>query len=114
MIVGIAVNICGGEPPDEPSGDAGSLNAPYLSPGRLAGEIARELLCMANNPANREYMEFYRDRSTALEKEITYHVGGEKRTARVMGVDDDGALIILNKNGTPERLNDPALTFRFD
>ncbi len=113
IIVGITVNICGGEPQNEPFCAFGSLEAPYLSPGRLAGEIARELLGLVNDPGNRAYMEFYRDRSTALEKEITYIVAGEERTARVMGVDDDGALIILNRNGTPERFDDTALAFRF-
>ncbi len=112
-IIGIAVNICGGESPNWSFCDFGSLNAPYLSPGRLAGEIARELLGFVNDPGNREYMEFYRDRSTVLEKEITYIVEGEERTARVMGVDDDGALVILNRNGTPERFDDAALAFRF-
>ncbi len=61
--------------------------APYLS-RKARGEIARELLGLVNDPGNRAYMEFYRDRSTALEKEITYIVAGEERTARVMGVDD--------------------------
>lgn len=110
--VTVAVNICGGESPNGFPGGFGSLNAPYLSPGRLAGEISRELLGIVNNPGNWEYMEFYRDRSTVLEKEITYTVDGEDRTARVMGVDDSGALIILNQNGTPERLDDAALAFR--
>jgi biotin-(acetyl-CoA carboxylase) ligase len=105
----IAVNICEGE---NAGGLEASLNAPYLAPGRLAGEIAREVFGFVQE-GTREYMEFYRDRSTALEREVSYFADGENRSGRVMGVDDDGALIVLNKHGAPDRLEDPALPLRF-
>ncbi len=88
-----------------------SLDAPYLSPGRLAGEIAREILAIARNPDNVDYMDFYRERSTVLEKNISYIYEGRRRTARVMGVDDSGALVVLHEDGTPDRLNDTSLEY---
>jgi biotin-(acetyl-CoA carboxylase) ligase len=104
-VASIAVNICKSDAQDGLLDDSGSLNAPYLSPGRLAGEIAREFMGFVRQSGNRDYMEFYRDRSTALEQEICYTIDGEARSGRVMGVDDDGALIVLSKNGTPDRLD---------
>jgi|GEM_PF-2118820 len=55
----------------------------------------------------------FRDRCTALERDVAYLLGGEERAGRVLGVDDDGALIVLNRRGAPERLLDAGAVLRF-
>lgn len=100
-LVSASVNICGGEE----AGKFASLNAPYLAPGRLVGEIARGFFSFLRQE-DRACMESYRDRCTALEQEIRYEANGERHTGRVMGVDDDGALIVLSRSGAPHRLED--------
>ena len=104
VIAGAAVRIYPAEPGQSGGVFEGSLNAPYLSPGRLAGETTRGLLYILEHPEDPAYMDFYRDRSPVICRDICYTQKGETCFARAMGVDDDGALVIMRMGGSPERL----------
>lgn len=100
VIVGIGVNVNtpqGGFPPE--AGIAGALERD-IDRGELAGRIARRFLDGTKNLSDPAILDAYRARMPLIGKEIRYTQNGQKKNARVLGVADDGGLMIQTEGGT--------------
>ena len=103
VIVGIGVNVNtpqGGFPPE--AGIAGALERD-IDRGELAGRIARRFLDGTKNLSDPAILDAYRTRMPLIGKEIRYTQNGQEKNARVLGVADDGGLMIQTEEG-PRKL----------
>ena len=98
VAVGIGINLLtppGGFPPE--AAVAGALNR-KLTRGQLAAAIVRRMLAGAANPADPGMLAEYRRRMPLIGREVSYRQGGREHCARVVGVAEDGGLIV-SENG---------------
>ena len=103
VVVGIGVNVLtppGGFPPE--AGIAGALDT-EMDRNELAGRIGAHVLLAMGNLADPALLTYYRSRMPLIGREITFTQQGQIKKARVTGVGEDGALLILGENG-PEAL----------
>ena len=99
VIVGIGVNVNtpqGGFPPE--AGIAGALERD-IDRGELAGRIARRFLDGTKNLSDPAILDAYRARMPLIGKEIRYTQNGQEKNARVLGVADDGGLMVETEDG---------------
>ena len=103
VIVGIGVNVNtpkGGFPPE--AGAAGALERD-IDRGELAGRIARHFLDGTKNLSDPAILDEYRSRMPLMGREIRFTQNGQEKNARVLGVADDGGLMIQTEEG-PRKL----------
>lgn len=95
VAVGIGINIGESDFPDEIKDIASSLGDIGAPEGSLISLIARKLLAYAKNPVDKSFMVEYRARFMLAGKRVVLSMadGGEKH-GKVVGVDDEGGLII--------------------
>lgn len=99
VIVGIGVNVRtppGGFPPE--AGIAGALDQ-QVDRAELAGRIGAYLLEGMKRLGDPGIAEEYRRRMPLVGRTVTFEKNGEKRSARVTGVRDDGALLVASERG---------------
>ena len=100
VVIGVGINVGEGEFPEELIGIASSIGEIGSDRGRLISQIADRLLDIAKNPADTSYMEDYRARFMLRGKQVELiGVDGGARLGRVLGVEDDGGLIIEGDGG---------------
>jgi BirA family biotin operon repressor/biotin-[acetyl-CoA-carboxylase] ligase len=111
VVVGIGVNVSQelSDFPPELRGTACSLYAQLgtiLDRNRVAGEIIRCFFEMYRDLKNKReaFMAEYRRRCVTLGSMIEYTRDGKKTHAMALTVDDEGALIIKEKNGEQHAL----------
>lgn len=103
-VLGIGVNISESEGkfPDEIKDIACSLfgkNEPDKDfKLRLADRIFEEFFLIYENIRDKKFLEDYRKYSVLTGKDIYYFSGGKKHFAKVLGIDDNAGLIILEDN----------------
>lgn len=112
-VIGIGLNITTKDFPADIQDRAGALAAYHskaldtsLLPSRnaLAAAIVHEVLGLVSAlPAN-DFMAEYREASMLIGKEVTVARPGETLTGRVLDVADDGALLIIDSSGSPQRI----------
>ena len=98
-VIGIGVNLRtpeGGFPPE--ASIAGALDVP-VSRAQLAGRIASNLLDGLKNLNDPLILSQYRARMPLIGREIQYIRDGQKKSARVTGVDENGGLMVENAQG---------------
>ena len=99
VIVGIGVNLKtppGGFPPE--AGAAGALDAEvdrFLLAGRI-GHYFLQGMARLDDPA---ILDAYRARMPLTGRDVRYTQNGQEKTARVLGVAEDGGLIVRDEEG---------------
>ena len=96
VVLGIGVNLVPAQVPESLRDVVGFLDCGDVREA-LAAEIVRELGSAA--PGDRSYMDEYRRRSVVLGREVTCRMGERVFSARAIGIDDEGGLIVLGPEG---------------
>lgn len=99
VVVGVGVNLHtppGGFPPDLPM--AGALDVD-VSRSRLAGRIAGYLLDGMEHIFDSALLEAYRARMPLVGRDVRYTREGREINARVLGVAEDGGLMVEGPEG---------------
>lgn len=104
VIVGIGVNLSTADFPGELSSIAGSLKTSEVTAADMAARAFRQLYPFLSDPADRSWIEDYRNRSCVLSKEICWNGESGVCEGRAVGIDEDGALLAETKNGSLVRL----------
>lgn len=99
IIIGIGINVCTIEFPEELQGIAGSLGVENINHEEVVAEIANALLSIEFGELSQDELDFYRERSCVLGKTINYFVNGQKNTAEAVGIDSSGGLVVKIING---------------
>ncbi len=94
IIVGIGINTGKTSFPKEIRDIAGSVTL-KSSKEELIAKITSLLREFSENTQNRSYMDFYREHFMLSGKYVTAISEGESVCGKVIGVDDDGALLLL-------------------
>lgn len=93
VIVGIGINITTSDFPDDLSERAASIGV-AVSRSLLAATVCDRLLDLWEKLSDPSLMEDYRSRSMVIGKEIDFYQGNEKQSGTVLGIDDDGGLLV--------------------
>lgn len=105
-VVGIGINVCHVDFPDELAAIAGTLedaaHAPIDREAVLAA-VLNELEQALGNLSSREWMDAYRRRSSILGQTVTVTEGDAVYTATAVAIDNDGALTV-ERGGATKRL----------
>lgn len=120
LVIGIGVNTSVKDFPDELRDTVGAVDGEY-SRAALAAEIISRTLKFAENIESREFIREYRDRSMVVGKNVTvykgiYSISPEKelegRSAKVLGIDDDGGLEVIYADEKRELLTSGEISVR--
>ncbi len=120
LVIGIGVNTSVKDFPGELRDTVGAVDGEY-SRAALAAEIISRTLKFAENIESREFIQEYRDRSMVIGKNVTvykgiYSISPEKelegRSAKVLGIDDDGGLEVIYGDKKREILTSGEISVR--
>lgn len=117
VVIGIGINII--EPKDGFPSDIKNIATSlfekntdfYTVREKLFGAIYNEFFSICENLSDRSFMDFYRERSLLLNKDIFYLENGIKTAATVTDIDNCGYLILKTENGT-KKLNSGEVSVR--
>lgn len=109
LIIGIGANIKTTDFPDDVD-NATSLDAP-VKRADLICAIANELNKINNSPYS-EFIEYYREHSLIIGKDINVIKGDRTQRARALGIDDKGGLEIEYQNGEKAVLRSGEVSIR--
>lgn len=114
IVVGIGVNLCTKEFPEELEGIAGSLGAVGVTVdmNELAARITEGLLDYAKDMRDCSFVEDYRQMSVVLGKEILYNEGDAQVSARALDIDSEGGLMVELADGSVKVLKTGEITVR--
>lgn len=99
VVVGIGINLHtppGGFPPEAAVAGALDVEVPRA---KLAGRVAANLLDAMDDWADPGILEQYRARMPLTGREVRYTQNGVEKNARVMGVAEDGGLMVKGGDG---------------
>lgn len=95
VAVGIGINTGESDFPDEIKDIASSIEDIGAGEGSLISLIVKKLLEYAKNPADKSFMAEYRARFMLEGKSVVLSMAdGDEKCGKVVGVDDEGGLII--------------------
>jgi BirA family biotin operon repressor/biotin-[acetyl-CoA-carboxylase] ligase len=97
IIIGIGVNTSDCDFPEELAQTADSLNV-HIDRNLLASEIAKNIFILTDNLNDKSYMNEYREKSNVIGKNITYYKNNVPHSARAVGIDDNGGLVVEENN----------------
>ncbi len=96
VVIGIGVNLFVKDFPKELEAIAVSLNKNGVTPKRLAIEITNQILNLTMG--GHDFMQYYKEKSILLGKEITYIQNNNEYIATAVDIDDSGALIVKDSD----------------
>lgn len=104
VILGIGVNICepqGGFPPEirEIAGALYREAPPIGTTEALTAAILSEFFTFYRNLGENSHLQEYRERSLLTGLNVTFVRGNERKTGKVLGIDDEARLVIETKDG---------------
>lgn len=106
VALGVGVNICTKDFPEELSGLAGALSEGRESEDEeradrlaLAFSICKELMAALESEELGQYMELYRRASCVIGREIRFFENGEEKQGRAVDINDRGELIVNTADG---------------
>ena len=100
IIIGIGVNTGSTDDfPDELKGIAGALNIDSEEKNRLISEILNEFLKLDSENYYKKDLEYYREKSIVLGRNIMYIKNGEEKKAYVREINEKGNLVVINEKG---------------
>ena len=104
VVIGIGINLCTEQFPEELREKAGSLDTALKLTNRqrceLAEEIAKRLLIALEDESRQSIMQKYRSRSCVIGKKITYISGGQEVCATATDITESGALAVTLEDGS--------------
>ena len=114
LIIGIGLNIRTREQdfPQEISSLAGSIHPENITRNEIVARLVGEMLRLYEDRAEGEIMEEYRSRCFILNREIRYTIRGEAREGRALDVNEEGHLIVEEKDGGRVVLNSGEVSLR--
>jgi len=112
VVVGIGVNISTSDFPPELRETAGALQPAGPARNRLAARITAELLDSVADLTDKSYLDDYRSHSLVIGKDVYYYLNGRRQTARALGIDDQGGLIVRKPDGEPLTLSSGEISLR--
>ena len=110
IIIGIGVNITTKDFPTEISNIADSIGE--VDRDALAFEMAENLARMIDALPSKSFMNYYRERSLVLGKEVQFTYNGVTEYGTAIGIDDNGALKIKMQDKSERLLNTGEITLR--
>lgn len=113
VIIGVGVNLSTEVFPDELKDIAGSLNVDENCCAQLCAEIANALFDLTFGKIPEDVLNQYKSKSIVIGKEIDYFINGQKNTARAIGIDNTGGLVIEN-NGEISTLSSGEISVRLN
>lgn len=113
LILGIGINCFTTEFPEEAGEYPGSIMGSF-SKNQLAATVIRHVRSLLERPEERNFIEYYREHSMVIGKNIMVHKAGIDRPipARATGIDDDGGLNIVYEDRKEETLRTGEITIR--
>lgn len=115
FIVGIGVNFINQEFPDEIKDKACALfeSQPMdVTRSQIIAEIYSQLMSLTENLKDRSFMREYKEYSMVVGKEITYTFSGQEKLGKVIDIDDDGALLVIERDGFQRKLTCGEISIR--
>ncbi len=110
VIIGIGINLTTEDFPDEIKEIATSVGMP-LDRCKIIAEIFEKVKSLCDRLPDRSFMSKYREKSLVIERKISFERNGEKRTALVTDILDDGRLEITI-GGKKEYLHSGEISIR--
>lgn len=116
LVLGIGINCSTSEFPQDLLQIAGGLEGEF-SRNQLAAEVLNQMIPLMEDLAGRTFLEDYKEHSMVLGETIQVYKGGyadgaESRTARVLGIDQNGGLEVLYSSGERETLSTGEISVR--
>lgn len=111
VIVGIGINLGGGDFPDELSEIAGKIDI-FCDKETLAEEICEYLFPLCDRLPDRGFMDKYRAYSLVLGREIRFSHNGGWIFGKAVSIDDNGRLEVLMQDGTTRLLTGGEISLR--
>lgn len=112
VAVGIGINVSTRDFPKEIADIASSLRLENADRNKIAADIANELFTFADDISAREFLPYYRSHSYVTGKDVFVIKGEERYKAKVLGIDDDGGLIIEREDGEQSVLRGGEISIR--
>lgn len=110
IVIGIGIN-CGKEEfPEEIRDVATSLDLGKVPRSRMIASVAAELMDFIEGKTN--FLEYYREKSLVLGKEINYFKNGVATVATAIAIDDNGGLVVRHADGSELCLNTGEISVR--
>ncbi|MCD8037308.1 MAG: biotin--[acetyl-CoA-carboxylase] ligase [Clostridiales bacterium] len=100
-VIGIGINVLGGEFPDELKTIATSIekeSGEKVSRNALAAEIMNNLSNIAEGITSKEYLKIYRQKSNVIGKRVHVTYGNETFDAEAVDIDDNAGLVVKTKD----------------
>ena len=112
VVPGIGINCSTTEFPEEIRDVAGCIPGSF-SRNELAAAVIDELLDIADNIEEREFIEYYRSHSLIIGKDINIlKAGKEPVPAHAEGIDENGGLIVSYADGSGETITTGEVSIR--
>lgn len=103
IVVGIGINLGSIDFPRELAGVAYSLPVPERKKERLkqklADSIVKQLSKYHKQLKSKHFLQYYRMNCVVMDKKVTVSGDGEPYEAIVMGISDDGELMVFSRKG---------------
>jgi len=112
IIVGIGLNISTTSFPNELKEIATSINLESSRKYELIARIVNNLHYFLNNDNKNEFLSIYRNKSMVIGKDIYYYSNNIKYEATAIEINDEGELVVEDKNGNINVLRTGEITLR--
>ncbi|MDE6614217.1 MAG: biotin--[acetyl-CoA-carboxylase] ligase, partial [Clostridia bacterium] len=115
FIVGIGVNFVNQDFPNEIKDKACSLfekQPSDVTRSQIIAEIYTQLIGLTEDLKDRSFMQEYKQYSMVVGKEITYTISGQGKSGKVIDIDDDGALLVIEQDGNQRKLTCGEISIR--
>lgn len=115
FIVGIGVNFVNQDFPEEIRDKASALfekSPSGVTRSQIIAEIYSQLMRLTDNLKDRSFMREYKQYSMVVGKEITYTYSGQEKYGKVVDIDDDGALLVIEQDGNQRKLTCGEISIR--
>ncbi len=104
VVVGIGINISTDVFPDDIKSVAGSLGV-ALPKDVLAKTVVKHLRKLIEELPQKTYLEDYKKHSCVLGREVVYIIQGVEHKATAVDIDNNGALVVEDKDGNLKTLS---------
>jgi len=94
IMIGVGINLTTIDFPDDIRHKAGAIGV-ALDKDKTIAAICDNLSRIADAPFATDYLEYYRKNMMGIGETITYSEKGQERTAKIEGINDLGALLII-------------------
>ena len=111
VIIGVGVNLTTDNFPDDIKSVAGCLD--FGDKQAVLEAIICEFDKIADNPTDRSFMDYYREKSLVIGKNIICITKDGQQNAFALGVDNDGGLQVKFDDGTEKTLTSGEISIRF-